>query len=109
MRRGTEKESGQVGGSWCCEEAALNAALSVTGKAMEIASRSAGGAAATTSAVELPTRCDGMSRCSAALSGSSAVALVSVATFGSSNARSITRSPVVHRQMRRASHPMTRM
>ena len=66
------------GNGVCLEEAdslkrrLSDAALSGTVKAMEIASRSAGGAAARMSAVELPARCDGMSRCSAALSGSSA-------------------------------------
>ena len=74
---------------------------------MEKISRS--GSAITASETELPARGDGMSRCSTALSGSSAAAWVSATTSGSSNTRSMTRSPDVHTQIRIASQPMTSM
>ena len=55
---------------------------------------------------EWSARSEGMSKCSAALFGSSAEAAASDAVSGVSNTRSTTRSPVVHRQVRSASQPM---
>lgn len=82
------------------------AALPVTNIASETA-KSVVETAMIAAAVELPPRCDGRSICSVALSGSSAGAGVLTVISGASNTRSITRSPVVHRQIRSASQPMT--
>lgn len=72
-----------------------------------VADTSRTGAAVRVSAADPPAPWLGISRCSAALSGSSVAARASAATSGSSNTRSITKSPVVERHITSANQLIT--
>ena len=62
----------------------------------------------TVTSVELSARAEGMSTCSAALSGSS-VAIAPKVASGASNTRSITLSAVVHKESSSANRPIRRI